>query len=44
MEEVERHHSFTSVHIQTDIKQIHEIGLKYIEQLEEILSKKEELL
>ena len=44
VEEVERHHSFTSLHVQTDIKLIHEIGLKYIEQLEEILSKKEELL
>ena len=44
VEKVERHHSFTSLHVKTDIKQIHEIGLKYIEELEEILNKKQELL
>ena len=44
VEEVEQHHSYTSVHVQTNINQIHDIGLNYIEQLEEILRKKEELL
>ena len=44
VEEVEQHHSYTSVHVQTNINQIHDIGLKYIAQLEEILRMKEELL
>lgn len=44
VEGVEKHHSYTSIKIKSNIQDIHKIGLKYIDEVEVIIKKREELL
>ena len=37
LDSVTKHHAFTSIQIKTDVKQIHKIGMKYIEKLESFM-------
>lgn len=37
LDSVTRHHAFTSIQVKTDVKQIHKIGMKYIEKLESFI-------
>ena len=41
LESVSKHNAFTSIQVKTHVNQIHKIGLKYIEKLEEYLHEKE---
>ena len=43
LESVTKHHSFTSIQVKTHVEQIHKIGIKYIEELEQNLSDKEDV-
>ena len=41
LESVTKHHAFTSIQIKTEVKQIHKIGMKYIEKLESFINVRE---
>ena len=41
VESVTKHNAFTSIQIKTEVKQIHKIGMKYIEKLESFIKAKE---
>ena len=41
LESVTKHHAFTSIQIKTEVKQIHKIGMKYIEKLESFINARE---
>ena len=41
LDSVTKHHAFTSIQIKTEVKQIHKIGMKYIEKLESYINARE---
>ena len=41
LDSVTKHHAFTSIQIKTEVKQIHKIGMKYIEKLESFINARE---
>lgn len=44
IEGIEKHHSYTAINVKSNIEAIHRIGVQYIDQLELMLKKREELL
>lgn len=36
LQSVTKHHGFTSIQVKTNVKQIHKIGVKFIEKLEKL--------
>ena len=41
LDSVTKHNAFTSIQIKTEVKQIHKIGMKYIERLESFINARE---
>ena len=44
IEGIEKHHSYTTINVKSNIEAIHRLGVEYIDQLELLLKKREELL